>query len=90
MVPLGSTQRRCYEPLIVALRPGTEINEATTPPTFKSTRYISSVPGFHSQKPFVVELFRVLLPKQIRFLELFARNLLPHTTSWGTLSAAIL
>ncbi|WAR22974.1 METL4-like protein [Mya arenaria] len=53
-------------------------------PVIPNNKLVVSVPcSLHSKKPILTEVLRSYLPTSPRCLEMFARNLLPHWTSWG-------
>ena len=76
VLPLTSTHRKPYEPVILGRFP--PVSQA-----LPQEKLLLSVPLSHSRKPPLNRLLAPHLPHHPRQLELFARNLTPHCTSWG-------
>lgn len=78
--PLDSPHKKPYEPIII----GVHQNSAHLNwEAIQQHLTIISVPGSHSRKPILKELFNCVLPGNANCLELFARNLNAGWTSWG-------
>ncbi|KAI9291891.1 MT-A70-domain-containing protein [Neoconidiobolus thromboides FSU 785] len=75
--PLFNNHRKCYEILLIASKqPTNQIN----------IKYLFAVPcKIHSKKPIIQGILKDLIDIEIgsKYLELFARNLVNNTTSWG-------
>lgn len=85
--PMDSPHKKPYEPFIIGrrlLEHSLHTNEEELCNTFPNEKIICSVPSaLHSQKPPLNDVFMKFLPVQPNCLELFARSLVPHWTSWG-------
>ncbi|KAF2226981.1 MT-A70-domain-containing protein [Elsinoe ampelina] len=83
VLPIDGVWRKPYEILLVGRKCRKE-----NPPSHTADvkrRVIFAVPDLHSRKPCLKDLLQdlLVLPKDYRGMEIFARNLVSRWTSWG-------
>eukprot|EP01083_Nonionella_stella_P289714 985898_1 len=88
VMPFRSTHRNPFEQIIIGkIRTEIQNTESSENRNLPKRYVICSVPSVHSRKPFLGDIFRSFLSEKQntrpRCLELFARNLHRHWTSWG-------
>ncbi|CDH52371.1 methyltransferase-like protein 4 [Lichtheimia corymbifera JMRC:FSU:9682] len=85
VVPLDSPHRKPYEQLVLGMvMPHQDQESLSTRESIPDTHAIISIPSRrHSRKPPLQDVMAHYLPKDPKCLELFARCLTPHWTSWG-------
>ncbi|XP_050402099.2 N(6)-adenine-specific methyltransferase METTL4 isoform X1 [Patella vulgata] len=78
---INTTMKKPYETLIIAQYIN---NKDNCRPSLLNQQVIISIPcSLHSKKPPLLEIMKPFLVENPKCLELFARNLQPHWTSWG-------
>ncbi|KAK6188471.1 hypothetical protein SNE40_004638 [Patella caerulea] len=78
---INTTMKKPYETLIIAQYIN---NIDNCLPSLPNQQVIISIPcSLHSKKPPLLEIMKPFLVENPKCLELFARNLQPHWTSWG-------